>query len=359
MSFPTSPTNGQIAVVNNVAYEYATANSSWTRVLSIANVIQANVISANVLNVVQAFSITGNIATGNYFIGNGAFLTGIAAGSSYSNANVAAYLPTYTGNLVSLTGPITTTGNITANNVLFGTGVVSGTGTVYAATVSTTGNVNSGYLSTGPASVGNLISGGYITATGNVTGGNLSGTNIVGTLTTASQTNITSVGTLTALTVTGNIQTGNLRTAGLISATGDITTAGNVAALNFNSTFADLAEIYSADAAYLPGTVLDFGGEFEVTVAQPNSPKIAGVVSTNPSYLMNSTLESTHTIAVALTGRVPTFVIGPVYKGAMMVSAGNGHAQACATPAMGTVIGKAVEDFAGESGTIEIAVGRL
>ena len=33
--------------------------------------------------------------------------------------------------------------------------------------------------------------------------------------------------------------------------------------------------------------------------------------------------------------------------------------QACATPAMGTVIGKAVEDFVGASGTIEIAVGRL
>ena len=96
MSFPVSPTNGQIAVVNNVAYEYATANTSWTRVLSIANVIQANVISANVLNVVQAFSITGNIATGNYFIGNGAFLTGLSA--TYSNANVANYLPTYTGN---------------------------------------------------------------------------------------------------------------------------------------------------------------------------------------------------------------------------------------------------------------------
>ena len=225
MSFPTSPTNGQIAVVNNVAYEYASANTSWTRVLSIANIIQANVISANVLNVVQAFSITGNIATGNYFIGNGAFLTGLAA--TYSNANVANYLPTYTGNLVSLTGPVTTTGNITANNVLFGSGVVSGTGTVYAATVSTTGNVNSGFLSTGPASVGNLISGGFVSATGNVTGGNLSGTNIVGTLATSSQTNITSVGTLGSLTVTANTTSGNLLTGGLISATGNIT-GGNL-----------------------------------------------------------------------------------------------------------------------------------
>jgi hypothetical protein len=43
----------------------------------------------------------------------------------------------------------------------------------------------------------------------------------------------------------------------------------------------------------------------------------------------------------------------------MMISAGNGHAQACATPAVGTVIGKALEDFVGESGTIEIVVGKV
>jgi hypothetical protein len=43
----------------------------------------------------------------------------------------------------------------------------------------------------------------------------------------------------------------------------------------------------------------------------------------------------------------------------MMVSAGNGHAMACATPTMGSVIGKALEDFAGESGIIEVVVGRL
>ena len=43
----------------------------------------------------------------------------------------------------------------------------------------------------------------------------------------------------------------------------------------------------------------------------------------------------------------------------MMISAGDGRAQACATPAMGTVIGKALQAFDGESGTIEIVVGRM
>jgi hypothetical protein len=43
----------------------------------------------------------------------------------------------------------------------------------------------------------------------------------------------------------------------------------------------------------------------------------------------------------------------------MMVTAGNGHAQASAAPAIGTVIGKALQDFDGDSGTIEIVVGRV
>jgi hypothetical protein len=43
----------------------------------------------------------------------------------------------------------------------------------------------------------------------------------------------------------------------------------------------------------------------------------------------------------------------------MMISAGNGWARASATPAMGTVIGKALKNFDGDSGIIEIVVGRL
>jgi hypothetical protein len=64
-------------------------------------------------------------------------------------------------------------------------------------------------------------------------------------------------------------------------------------------------------------------------------------------------------VDVALTGRVPCKVLGPVTKGAMMVSAGNGHARAELNPVMGSVIGKAVQSFDGKQGIIEIAVGRL
>jgi hypothetical protein len=121
-----------------------------------------------------------------------------------------------------------------------------------------------------------------------------------------------------------------------------------------------LAEVYSADATYPTGTVVSFGGEHEVTVTVvDNDSRIAGVISEKPSYLMNNGLTADHRAVVALTGRVPTLVVGPVRKGDMMVSAGNGRAQACATPKMGTVIGKSLEDFGQTLGTIEIVVGRV
>jgi hypothetical protein len=145
---------------------------------------------------------------------------------------------------------------------------------------------------------------------------------------------------------------------------------GNIGAFGqgFNTVFAkaataeyaDLAECYSSDADYAPGTVVMFGGTAEVTLCTAAAcSKVAGVISTNPAYLMNSGLIANHVATVALVGRVPVQVQGPVEAGDMMVSAGNGRARAETNPTMGTVIGKAVQSHAGELGTIEIVVGRL
>jgi len=124
--------------------------------------------------------------------------------------------------------------------------------------------------------------------------------------------------------------------------------------------YADLAEMYAADADYDPGTVVCFGGTKEVTLCDvENCKRVAGVISTNPSYLMNSALEGEYVLAVALTGRVPCRVQGPVAKGDLMVSAGNGFAMANNDAAVGTVIGKALQDFDGDEGMIEVVVGRV
>jgi hypothetical protein len=61
----------------------------------------------------------GNISAGGYFLGNGSQLTGIVAGSNYSNVQVATYLPTYTG--VVTASNVAVNGNVTAR-YLFGNG---------------------------------------------------------------------------------------------------------------------------------------------------------------------------------------------------------------------------------------------
>lgn len=123
--------------------------------------------------------------------------------------------------------------------------------------------------------------------------------------------------------------------------------------------YADLAENYIADAIYEPGTVLEFGGEFEVTLAEDATNKVAGVVTTNPAYLMNSDCNGEFVAAIALQGRVPCKVRGKIRKGDMLVSASEGFARPSQSPTIGTVIGKALEDFDGISGVIEVAVGRI
>ena len=212
-------------------------------------------------------------------------------------------------------------------------------------------------------SVGTL---GSLSVTGNASTGNVSGTagtftNVTGTLQTAAQTNVTSVGTLSGLTI--NNATIAL-TNGAANGSGNIGSSSGV----FNTVFAkatsaqyaDLAEKYTADTDYAPGTVVKFGGSAEITVCNnDHDPEIAGVVSTNPAYIMNAGLQGEHVVSVALTGRVPCHVRGPVRRGQMLVSAGNGLARAETHPAMGTVIGKALEDFNGDIGTIEAVVGRL
>jgi len=125
--------------------------------------------------------------------------------------------------------------------------------------------------------------------------------------------------------------------------------------------YADLAENYLADKHYESGTVVVFGGEQEITVhAKKDNTRVAGVVSKNPAHLMNSELTGQHVTAVALQGRLPCKVIGKVSKGDMLVSAGfEGYAIVNNSPAVGTVIGKAVQEKLDDlKGIVEIVVGR-
>ena len=96
----------------------------------------------------------------------------------------------------------------------------------------------------------------------------------------------------------------------------------NVATLKATSAqYADLAELYVTDNGEYPrGTVLVFGGDEEVTISTKSMDhRIAGVVSNEPAYLMNSAEEGI-TVPVALRGKVPVLVKGKVTKGNLIVT---------------------------------------
>ena len=128
--------------------------------------------------------------------------------------------------------------------------------------------------------------------------------------------------------------------------------------------YSDVAEKYIGDAQYESGTVVIFGGDHEVTTTElTHDPRVAGVVSTAPAYLMNSHLEATYVIDLALTGRVPCKVKGVVAKGDLIVSsqtAGVGMKLQQESYNVGCVIGKALESKdTADVGVIEVVVGRL
>lgn len=280
---------------------------------------------------------------------------------------------------------ISSGGNIRSNVAGSTITLLTSAGMAVTGVTTVSGNANVGNLgtaglvvATGNVTGGNLITAGLVSATGNITGGNLNtGAQVIAT------GNITggNLNTGAQVVATGNITGGNLVTAGLLSvnsgnasgavivnaggnATGNIGSAtGYFNTLHATATkalYADLAEMYVADQIYSPGTVVSFGGTHEITASSVDSDvRVAGVVSTNPSYIMNSAQEGDHVLPLALSGRVPTRVTGAVRKGDMMVSAGDGTARAESAPAVGSVIGKALEDFPGGTGTIEVVIGRL
>ena len=269
---------------------------------------------ATIASEVVTFTTYGNLRVGN-IIGNGQALTAIAG------ANV-------TGAVAFAT---------TAN-------AVAGANVSGAVAFATTANAVAGANVSG--TVANAT---FATSAGSAT--------TAGTVTTAAQGNITSVGTLTGLTLA------NAAVISVGSNTNVGTFTGNFslsAGSRLNATYADLAEKYVADATHEPGTVLEFGGEFEVTLANTfDSTRVAGVVTTNPAYTMNNECEGEHIATIALQGRVPVKVSGAITKGDLLVSASNGHAVANNEARAGTIIGKSLENFTGESGVIEVAVGRF
>ena len=157
------------------------------------------------------------------------------------------------------------------------------------------------------------------------------------------------------VTYNGNVGGGTATFYGAALSTGANTSSGTItgnwslsSGSRLNATYADLAERFASDRAYIPGTVVEIGGPAEVRQVETElSEKVFGVISTNAAYLMNSGAgsDATHP-PVAVQGRVPVRVIGTVRKGDRLVSAGDGLARAGKRSEITAwnVIGRALEN---------------
>lgn len=304
---------------------------------------------------------TGNVSGGNITTAGVVSATGNVSGGNITTAGVVSA----TGNISGLN--LTVSGNVATSSLFAGVTIASTTSRVQSA-----GDVS--MINSGAQSL--IYNGYYDVITSNwkfaissqnigawrfdATAGNLQA--FLSTTTGAAGTNATMNIPITInnsntiihnTLLTTTLSTGSSATAGSVTGNWTLTTGSRLQA-----TYADLAEYYSADDYYQPGTVLEFGGMFDVTLASDGTNKVAGVVSTDPAYAMNAKCPGL-AVAIALQGRVPCKVRGNIEKGDMLISAGNGFARASMNPTIGSVIGKALENFNGTEGTIEVAVGRL
>ena len=203
-------------------------------------------------------------------------------------------------------------------------------------------------------------------------------TSRVGIGTTSPSTKLDISGTTTstafagALTgnVTGNLSSSGANTMGSLVMSGNITSQNIVPAANttydigssslgYNVVYAKATSAQYADLAEIYESVVVFGGDKEITVANTgNDTRVAGVISENPAYLMNSKANG---LPVALTGKVKCKVAGFIRKGDMLATHNTlpGVAKKISEPTCGAIIGKALEDYdSTEIGAINIVVGR-
>jgi hypothetical protein len=286
--------------------------------------------------------INGNVLTATSILSNTTLTTPVATISNYITADklIVNTTSTLTGNVTTLAevSPISnlsgTLGNTTNryNNIFAGNGYIDLFALTANAIVPTAANV---------ANIGNTanwfsnahistINTRFVIAT-NVTAGNLIGTVI--------SSNVRA-GILSA---NGNITAANLNAnTSVVAPTGEFATSltvsqivktgtsniGNIGQIDnrFNTLhakatsaqYADLAEIYVPDSQYDAGTVVIFGGSAEITVTTINADtRVAGAISTNPAYLMNGDEQG---LPLALRGKIPVNVKGPVQKGDLLVT---------------------------------------
>jgi hypothetical protein len=297
-----------------------------------------------------------------------------------SNANAWLALTSTASGGTTTFGAVTVTGNLQANNITALNNITGANGVFTNISVSANANIATGNITTGNISTLNttVISAGANTTAGTLTGtwtanGGGSGNSFIVTngnivASTGIKTDnyyyangspISFAGTYNNSNVAAYLPTygGNIltvQTQATVITTGANVTAGTItgnwtltSGSRLQSTYADLAERFEADTYYDAGTVVELGGDKEITAVQYElSDDVFGVVSATAGYIMNGAAGSDETHPpIAVGGRVQVKVTGKVKKGQRLVSAGNGVARA-AKPGEATafnIIGRALE----------------
>jgi hypothetical protein len=391
-------TDGTMQIQTGAFTSVATI-SAGGNITTTANVSGGNIVTAGRVVATGNVTATGNVNGGN--VNGTTSVVGVtvlgttlvnATGTAGSSSVVTGALRSAGGLGVAENifagGTINATGTITGTLVNALTMAVSGTGLSGSASYNNSGastftvTSNATNLNTGSTVVARDVSGnfsaGTITATlsgAATTAGTITSQANSATITAASTNTINQIvlrdgsGDFSAGTITATLN-GAATTAGSATTAGTITSQANSATITAASTntinqivlrdgsgdfsagiatltatqarYADIAEQYLADQEYEPGTVVCIGGVYEITSCGPfNTP--AGVISTDPALLMNSELNAG--LPVALLGRVPVRVFGPVTKGQKVYA--DLHGRACRS-SEGELIGIALEDNADE-----------
>lgn len=103
-----------------------------------------------------------------------------------------------------------------------------------------------------------------------------------------------------------------------VNISGDLNVNGDIYGDEFHGValsarWADLAELYDADCQYSPGTLVKFGGQHEITIADDEAN---AVVTTRPGVVLNQSncSDAKYKVGIALVGRTPVKTIGQVRK---------------------------------------------
>jgi hypothetical protein len=306
-------------------------------------------------------NLTFNSSTGvlaaTTFSGSGASLTSLNGSNISSGTIAAARVATLNQNTSGTAGGLSSAVTVSLTGAVTGSATFTSAGDTASITTTATSDPTitlAGDLS-GSATLTNL---GDATLTATIAANSVAlGTDTTGNYVQQGATSGSGIsgsvnsegGTFTVTSNATNANTGS--TIVFRDGSGNFS-AGVITATATQARYADLAEMYAADGDIEAGTVVHFAGEGKLAACdEANHHAVAGIVSTDPAYLMNTDQEG---VALAISGRVPCKVTGVVNAGDLMVSAGNGMAMANNSPAIGTVIGKAIESNAGGEAVIEV-----